>query len=176
MSSSSSSWQSKAATKRSALLASIPSEWKLDLSTTHFPSNGDVRSVPRESGILTEIELEITEEDDIGVILDTIARQKWSSVDVTRAFCKRAAIAHQVVSSFLLLYDKTTSHLVYAIQTNCLTEPLFSRALARAAELDEHVQLTGKVVGPLHGLPISAKEQFDIAGVESTMGKSFASL
>lgn len=39
------------------------------------------------------------------------------------------------------------------IQTNCLTEIFVDRALARAAELDEHLKKTGKVVGILHGLP-----------------------
>lgn len=55
-------------------------------------------------------------------------------------------------------------------QTCCLTETLFDRALRRAKELDEHLDVTGEVIGPLHGLPISLKEQFDIEGVESTMG------
>lgn len=56
------------------------------------------------------------------------------------------------------------------MQTNCLTEILFDSALERARELDAHLERTGKLLGPLHGLPISLKEQFDIKGVESTMG------
>lgn len=35
-------------------------------------------------------------------------------------------------------------------------------ALARAKELDTHLQTTGKTVGPLHGLPISLKDQLRI--------------
>jgi hypothetical protein len=35
-------------------------------------------------------------------------------------------------------------------------------ALARAKELDDIFKKTGKVVGPLHGLPISLKDQFRI--------------
>jgi amidase len=35
-------------------------------------------------------------------------------------------------------------------------------ALARAKELDEYLQKNGKPVGPLHGLPISLKDQFRI--------------
>ncbi|KAL8292750.1 hypothetical protein RQP46_001362 [Phenoliferia psychrophenolica] len=42
--------------------------------------------------------------------------------------------------------------------------------MKRARELDAHLRKTGSVVGPLHGLPISLKEQFDIEGVEQTMG------
>lgn len=53
------------------------------------------------------------------------------------AYCKRAALAQQVI--------------------NCLTEIFFDRALARANELDAIYKATGKVVGPLHGVPISLK-------------------
>lgn len=38
---------------------------------------------------------------------------------------------------------------------NCLTEIFIDKALARAAELDEHLRRTGSVVGPLHGEEIS---------------------
>ena len=37
-------------------------------------------------------------------------------------------------------------------QVSCLTEVFIDRALRRAAELDEHLKVTGKVVGPLHGM------------------------
>ena len=57
-------------------------------------------------------------------------------------------------------------------QTNCLSEIFFDRALTRAHELDEHLKRTGKPVGPLHGLAISLKDQFDIVGIDSTMGMS----
>ena len=46
------------------------------------------------------------------------------------------------------------------------------RALARAKELDEHLDKTGQVVGVLHGLPISLKDQINIKGIESTMGNA----
>ena len=53
---------------------------------------------------------------------------------------------------------------------NCLTEIFVERALARAEELDERLKSTGKVVGPLHGLPISLKDQLPMKGLETTMG------
>ncbi|KAG2068235.1 general amidase [Suillus decipiens] len=73
-----------------------------------------------------------------------------TSVDVTTAFYKRAIIAHQLV--------------------NCLTEIFVDHALAQAAELNDHFKRTGKVVGSLHGLPISLKDQICIKGLETTMG------
>jgi Asp-tRNA(Asn)/Glu-tRNA(Gln) amidotransferase A subunit family amidase len=36
--------------------------------------------------------------------------------------------------------------------------------------LDEHLQKTGQPVGPLHGLPVSFKDCFNIEGVPTTIG------
>lgn len=44
------------------------------------------------------------------------------------------------------------------MQVNCLTEFWIDDALARARELDEVFALSGPV-GPLHGIPISLKDQ-----------------
>lgn len=57
-----------------------------------------------------------------------------------------------------------------SIQTNCLTEIFIDRALERAAWLDEQLKSTGKLVGPLHGLPVSLKDQISIEGLETIMG------
>ena len=46
----------------------------------------------------------------------------------------------------------------------------FSDAIGRAAELDAHFQETGELVGPLHGLPVTFKDQFHIKGRETTLG------
>jgi len=45
---------------------------------------------------------------------------------------------------------------------------LYDAALTRAQELDDHLNSTGEVVGPLHGLPISVKEHIFMAGSTST--------
>jgi amidase len=44
------------------------------------------------------------------------------------------------------------------------------RALANAARLDAHLKQTGKTAGPLHGLPVSLKDQISMEGLETTMG------
>ncbi|EGC44206.1 fatty-acid amide hydrolase [Histoplasma capsulatum var. duboisii H88] len=72
------------------------------------------------------------------------------SVMVTDKYDSRAAICHQL--------------------TRCLTEPLFEQALDRASELDAHFKRTGETMGPLHGLPISVKDTYDIKGIDSTTG------
>lgn len=51
-----------------------------------------------------------------------------------------------------------------------LTEILFDDALARARELDRFFQQHGRLVGPLHGVPMTLKDQFDVQGYDSTLG------
>ncbi|GAA6041540.1 hypothetical protein JCM8097_004252 [Rhodosporidiobolus ruineniae] len=141
-------WQQRAQLKRAAQVGLIPPAWRLPASIiSSLPL--DLRDIPRSCGILSANELDITEAE-ADTILERVTSAKWTAVEVATAFCKRAAIAQQL--------------------TSCLTEPFFDRALARAAELDAHFAKTGEVVGPLHGLPISLKEQFQIEGVECTMG------
>lgn len=49
--------------------------------------------------------------------------------------------------------------------------------MVQARDLDREFQRTGKVKGPLHGIPVTLKDQFNIKGVDSTLGyvgRSFA--
>ncbi|CAF3570909.1 unnamed protein product [Rotaria socialis] len=148
--SSTETWQEKVNKKRSSLYQLIPQAWRLsDLILQSLPK--DCTMVPVTCGILSELDLEITEIDDIDELSCRIANGIYSAVQVTEAYCKRAAIAHQLV--------------------NCLAEILFTQALDRARSLDEYFKSTGgKTIGPLHGIPISFKDQFNIKGVETAMG------
>jgi amidase len=56
------------------------------------------------------------------------------------------------------------------LQTNCLSDAFFDEAIEAAKALDDHLNRTGKVVGPLHGLPISLKDNFNVKGKDSTVG------
>ncbi len=47
---------------------------------------------------------------------------------------------------------------------------MFPEALEAANALDETFARTGTVVGPLHGLPISIKDNFNVVGKDSTVG------
>ena len=63
------------------------------------------------------------------------------------------------------------------VQTNCITEVVFDDALAQARSLDAHFKQTGHLKGPLHGVPVTVKDQFNVAGVDTTLGyvgRSFA--
>lgn len=48
------------------------------------------------------------------------------------------------------------------MQTKCALEMFPDIALARAQYLDDYLAKHGKTVGPLHGLPISLKDQFRV--------------
>jgi amidase len=145
-------WKALAAHRRQSLLNKIPPGWHIrkSLANPIGPSvKRDVMNVPRESGILTQRELEITEKYDATALVEKLATSSFSSYEVTMAFCKRAAVAHQV--------------------TFCLTEIFFDEALARAQELDDHLAKTGKPVGPLHGLPVSLKDLYKVKGIDATI-------
>ena len=160
-------WQEIAAEKKARQAASIPKEWLIAP-----PSDDvlDVTDIPAKCGLLSARELEITEVSSIAVLLGKIATGAWSSVEVTTAFCKRAVIAHQVVRVLSFSLNIQLKFACAITQTNCLTEIFIDRALERAAWLDEQLKSTGKVVGALHGLPISLKDQIAIKGLETTMG------
>ncbi|KAL2826290.1 amidase signature domain-containing protein [Aspergillus cavernicola] len=144
-------WQQKSQRKREELAAKIPSEWRLSSDLLETAASVDnIIGIPRQSGILTERELDITESSDATALVERLAGREFSALEVATAFCKRAAIAQQL--------------------TCCLTEIFFDQAIARAEELDRRLAETGKPVGPLHGIPISLKDSYNVTGVQSTLG------
>ncbi|OAA60333.1 Amidase [Niveomyces insectorum RCEF 264] len=143
-------WKAIAETAQKTLNEKIPAEWRLSEAFLD-PNVKDVTGVPAKSGILTAQELEITAQD-MTAILGKIHSGEWSSEQVTLAFCKRSAIAHQLV--------------------NCLTEICYDEALATAKALDAEFKATGKLKGPLHGIPVSIKDHVNVAGLRSTLGYS----
>lgn len=51
-----------------------------------------------------------------------------------------------------------------------MTETCFDEALATARKLDKHYKLHGEPLGPLHGIPVTLKDQFNIKGYDTTLG------
>ncbi|EXJ87653.1 hypothetical protein A1O1_04577 [Capronia coronata CBS 617.96] len=141
-------WSARAKKKREEVLGLIPPKWRLPRPLPSPESQKDV-TADYIRQFLSEREIDITETDAVGIVERT-RTGKWTATEVVTAFCHRAALAHQL--------------------TNCLLEIFFDQAIMEAERLDANLATGKGPVGPLHGLPISFKDQFHVRGVETTMG------
>ncbi|RTE76518.1 hypothetical protein BHE90_008999 [Fusarium euwallaceae] len=144
-----SSWEARAAAKREAIMAKIPQPWRLAPEDLERAAQQRDLTGSFINGLLDKQTVSITSMDSLP-ILESISSGKLSATEVTTAFCRTAAIAHQI--------------------NNCLHEIFFDEAIDRAKYLDDYYAKNNKTVGPLHGLPISLKDQFHVKGVDTTMG------
>ncbi|OMP85361.1 putative amidase [Diplodia seriata] len=140
-------WRAIAKERRAAQAAQIPPELRLK----SIP-DGLVNAVEyvESCGLLSAEELQLTAITDARVLVEKLASGAISSVRLTSAFIKRTAILQQLVG--------------------CCTEIFFDEALKWAEALDKHLAETGKLIGPLHGVPVSVKDGFDVKGVDTTIG------
>ncbi|KAF9266912.1 amidase signature enzyme [Marasmius fiardii PR-910] len=83
-------------------------------------------------------------------IVSRIQSGEWTAIEVVEAYIARATAAH--------------------VQTNCGTEILFEQALKQAKQLDTEYASSKQLRGPFHGVPISLKDQYDVAGFDTTIG------
>ncbi|SJM87688.1 related to general amidase [Zygosaccharomyces bailii] len=135
--------------KKAARCTKFVKEWIVPQEKLPGEEIRDVLDWPINSGFLSSNEIEITE-CDLPAISKNIKARKWTAFQVASAYCHRASIAHQLV--------------------NCLSEVFFQEGLARAKELDDIYEKTGDLVGPLHGLPISLKDNLNVKGQATTIG------
>lgn len=142
------SYLDRASEKRASQLSQIPPEWRLS-PIPSIESTPNALSYLRK--ILTARELSLTEETDITVLLRNLSSGELSSLELTTAFAKRAALAHQL--------------------TTCCTEIFFEEAFTTAKQMDTYLAKTGSTLGPLHGLPVSIKDLFSVKGVDTSIGK-----
>ncbi|KAB5559941.1 amidase signature domain-containing protein [Coniochaeta sp. 2T2.1] len=143
------SWQQKAAAKREAISACIPTEWRLSPDQLKLAEGKRDITGPVIQQFLSDEEKRIVNLDSVPIV-EAIKNGKLTAVQVTKAFCHTAAIIHQI--------------------NPCLLEIFFDKAVARAQELDDYQSKYGRTTGPLHGLPVSLKDQFHVKGVDTTMG------
>ena len=93
--------------KLSENAAKISKEWQLAsqyLENVNANSNLNVLDIPRTCGILNEKEIDITENYDATALVEKMASKQFSSYEVVLAFCKRAAIAQQLVRHGLSIH------------------------------------------------------------------------
>lgn len=118
-------WQAIVTTKQEQLKALVPPEWRLPdsvLSTLKHPLGENPNDlialdIPRKSGILSEKELAITENYSVRQLLEALAVGQLTAEEVVLAYCKRSAIAQELVSEMclrtkpmLLTHEDTMSH------------------------------------------------------------------
>ncbi|KAF7885333.1 uncharacterized protein EAF01_011398 [Botrytis porri] len=139
-------WQAIATRRQQEILSSIPSEWILpaDLFNSKRPLD-----LVKTCGLLSERDIKIVYSTAVD-LLEKMRTREYTAVEVTSAFCKASAVAHQA--------------------TNCLAWTMYPSALSHAAKLDAHMTQTGSPIGPLHGLPISVKEHIYLLNTPSTSG------
>ncbi|KAG7132648.1 Acetamidase like protein [Verticillium longisporum] len=153
----SSDWAALAAAHSQKQLEAIPKAWTLSEDTLkEITGHGTDRhgrlvelQTAQKSGLLSDHEIGISQAT-ASELVQKIHAGELTSAEVTVTFCKMAAVAQQT--------------------TSCLTEIFFDEGIERAKWLDQQLQTTGKVVGPLHGLPVSLKDSLHVKGRHATVG------
>ncbi len=88
-----------------------------------------------------------------------------SAGEAARAIRRREVSSLELTDFILERIEK------YNPRINAIVAPLFEQAQKRAREADEALA-RGQTWGPLHGVPVTVKESYDVAGVPSTWGNS----
>lgn len=140
------SWEQKVKAKRSQLRSKIPKHWVIDDHTLRKLKNEKQALNKNLDSLCSKSENEITQ-STILKLKHKLSLKELTCLEITEAFCHRAALCHQVV--------------------NCLSEIMFEQALSSAKKLDEN---RPQVLPPLYGIPISLKDQCNIEGIDTTMG------
>jgi amidase len=137
------SWESRALEKRTNVLSPLPPEYLHPNLTHSITDPSSAQDIPNQ--LLTPTEQTIT------TLPSSLSTGQYTSVQVLQAFTHRAAIAHQLL--------------------NCCLEFPYISPLTKAQNLDKYYRESGgKTAGPLHGLPISVKDQVRVKGTEATCG------
>ena len=90
------SWKDRAAAKRAETLNKIRPEWRLSADYLELANQQRDITGPFIEQFLDKDEISITSMTSVP-LLNALAERKWSAVQVATAFCRRAAVAHQIV-------------------------------------------------------------------------------
>ncbi len=92
------SWEARAAGEPASTLAKIPSEWKVSGEDTARAKKQRDLTGPFIQQFLGADDISVISKDSVEIV-ESVKGGSLSAVQVTTAFCKAAAIAHQIVSS-----------------------------------------------------------------------------
>jgi fatty acid amide hydrolase len=110
--------------------------------------------------------------NDVAAELEVeVQHDKRSSRDVTAL--SAVALAERIRRAEVTSSEVVEAHIqrIRAVdaQLNAVVIPLFDEARAQAARADR-AQARGEPLGPLHGVPVTIKEQYRVAGTQTTVG------
>ncbi len=88
---------------------------------------------------------------------------QWSATNLAKAIREKRISSREVIQAHLDRIE-AVNHKV-----NAVTVVLEEDALHTASEADKKIA-AGEKVGPLHGVPITVKENFDLVGSATTHG------
>jgi amidase len=112
-------WQAIVQKKQAEASAKIPAGWRLPAHYTADISESvakNVLFVPRDCGLLSPKQLEITEAYDATALLEKIHSGQVSAAAVVEAFCIRAAIAQQLVRIYFGVYSPFSHFLCHRLK------------------------------------------------------------
>lgn len=92
------SWEVKAAAKQAGTRAKIPPSWRLSAGDLQRAKNQQDLTGPFIRQFLPENVNIITSKDSLELV-ESLRRGDLTAVEVATAFCKTAAVAHQIVGS-----------------------------------------------------------------------------
>ncbi|KAG7666196.1 uncharacterized protein J8A68_000269 [[Candida] subhashii] len=139
-------WLPKVEAYRKAREASIPKDLKVELPKDRselIQEQFNPLAYLYDAKLLTPEEFAITDSSGVELV-NKMSKGELTAVQVFNAFAKRAVICNQF--------------------TNCAMEFFLEEGLKQAEARDQYFKENGKIVGPLHGLPISLKEHIAYKG------------
>ncbi|MFT4597702.1 MAG: amidase, partial [Paracrocinitomix sp.] len=88
---------------------------------------------------------------------------KLSATEVAAQVQNKQIKPSEAIAAAIERAEETNPHL------NAITLPLYEQAMSSAVVADERVA-AGDALGPLHGVPVTIKENVDMAGLANTNG------
>jgi hypothetical protein len=112
---------------------------RLQTASVYNPETHDPFLRASGSSPPASVAVPLTNERTVSEITKRIVDGQWTAARVLEAYIARAAHAHA--------------------ETNCLTEVMFEPARQHARALDAEFAERGQLRGPLHGVPMTVKDQ-----------------